>query len=62
MLPGLTGFSKFEQKGGKDSNGDGDYCYDPNFYQKAAESDPNWFDTTPVIAKALGADGCTSTK
>lgn len=28
-LPGLTGFEKFEGKGGKDANKDGDYCYDP---------------------------------
>jgi hypothetical protein len=36
-LPGLTGFEKFEGKGGKDANKDGDYCYDPDWNKKFAE-------------------------
>lgn len=54
-LPGLFGFEKFEGKNGKDKEGDGDYCYDPNYYQNAAEADPDFFDLTPVKAKWLGA-------
>jgi hypothetical protein len=65
-LPGLTGFEKFEgkkgAKNGSDKNGNGDYCYDPNFYQKAAEADPKWFDTTPVQVNYLGDSACTSGK
>jgi hypothetical protein len=35
-LPGLTGFKKFEGKKGKDKEGDGDYCYDPEYTKKEA--------------------------
>lgn len=39
QLPGLTGFEKMEVKG-KEPEGNGDYCYDPDYYNKAAQSDP----------------------
>jgi hypothetical protein len=65
-LPGLTGYEKFLGKGGamgnKDVKGNIDYCYDPNYYQKAAESDPNWFDPTPVKVEYLGDSYCTPSK
>ena len=35
-LQGLTGFEKFEGKGGIDANKDGDYCYDTEYNAKAA--------------------------
>ena len=53
-LPGLFGFEKFEGKNGKDKEGDGDYCYDPNYYQNAAEADPDFFDLTLVQVVYIG--------
>jgi hypothetical protein len=35
-LQGLTGFEKFEGRGGKDKNKNGDYCYDTEYNAKAA--------------------------
>jgi hypothetical protein len=58
-LPGLTGFEKFEGRKGKDSNGNGDYCYNPNFYKEAAECDCDWFDPTPVKVNYKGHSACT---
>ena len=63
-LQGLTGFEKYQGKGGvhKYAHKYGDYCYDPNFYQKAAECDPNWFDPTPVQVNYVGDSYCTKSK
>ena len=44
---------------GTDRKGGGDYCYDPNFFKKAAECDCDWFDPTPVKANYKGDSACT---